>query len=206
MAGAAKASRTASSSPDNRVESGPTGSDRVGSGRIGSDRVDRDCEAYDARPSPGYSCEGSCVDADREPCGARRSAAARKCGAASHSAAVCRQQLVARITLLLLIVRCPWRNQDRRASESVPSRRRIFRRAEPGSRSASTQRQHSGAGSDCRVERVRGRARRYLRLLPAFEKIGAFPDVVGKRPVAIQKWHNATVGVVETRRLATERQ
>jgi hypothetical protein len=68
---------------------------------------------------------GSCVGAERGPCGARRSAAARKCGGASHSAAVCGQQLVARIALLPLIVRGPWTNQDRRASESVPSRRRI---------------------------------------------------------------------------------
>jgi hypothetical protein len=40
---------------------------------------------------------------------------------------------------LPLIVRCLEENPDRRASDRVASRRRIFRRAEPGGRSASTQ-------------------------------------------------------------------
>jgi hypothetical protein len=69
------------------------------------------------------------------------------------SAAVCRLQLGARTITMPLIVRCRRQNPDRRASESVPSRRRICRpsmnsgrpelvegrRAEPGTRSASTQ-------------------------------------------------------------------
>jgi hypothetical protein len=55
------------------------------------------------------------------------------------SAAVCGQQLIAWPNLLLLIVRCPEEDPDRRASGRVASRRRIFRRAEPGGRSSSTQ-------------------------------------------------------------------
>jgi hypothetical protein len=55
------------------------------------------------------------------------------------SAAVCRQQLGEWHIPMRLFVRCRPENPDRRATDRVPSRRRIFRRAEPSSRSASTQ-------------------------------------------------------------------
>jgi len=75
--------------------------------------------------------KGSCVVAEREPFGARRSPAARKCGGASRPRRSVGNSSLSRATQLALIVRCRAENLDRRASDRVPSRRRIFRRAEP---------------------------------------------------------------------------
>ena len=203
MAGAAKASRTASSSPANRVESGPTGSDRVGSGRIGSIATARLTmqglrQAIRVKAVALMQTESRVEHAVRRQHenAAQRVIPRRSAGNSSlHASPCCCSSL------------------DVLGGTRTAARARAYRVGDAFSgvrNPALDLLQRNGSTRELVAIAVssgwRGRVRRYLRLLPALEKIGALPDVVGKRPVAIQKWHNATVGIVETRRLATERQ